>query len=396
MPTALPSAVRRIVLALVVSFAPISGAQAAPHILVELGSGKVLAQEDAFDRWYPASLTKLMTTYTVFREVASGRLSLKSPVLVTKSALAEAPSKMGFPVGTVINIDNALKMLMVKSANDIATAIAESVGGSEAAFVAKMNENAARLGMNDTRFANAHGLHDPAQYTSARDLAVLAIAIRKEFPKYNDYFGIQAIRVGKQRLANHNPLLSRYDGTTGMKTGFICASGLNIVVTVKRGMREIVAVVLGGPTGRERNVRAARLLTEAFGKSSLFATQKLATLKPTGAVNRQPIDLRDTVCAKRPAKKQAAKKAADDTEEGSETAAFALKQPSLEELEEKYLKPAKPVTKIVTVSLGDATGPDPYGLVAQGASLSAAAAAEAKAKPKKSSSKKSASAKPKK
>lgn len=369
-PSFLALAVRRLAIALVAIFifaAAPHRAVAAPSIVVDLRTGKVLSQEQAFDRWYPASLTKLMTVYTAFREIEAGRISLSSPVKVSKNALAEPPSKMGFPVGTILNVDNAIKILMVKSANDIATALAESVAGSEAAFVARMNENARSLGMNDTNFVNAHGLHDTRQYSTARDLAVLALAIRKQFPKYDAYFDIPAIKVGKRRLSNHNPLLARFDGTTGMKTGFLCASGLNIVVTAKRGFRELVAVVLGGTTGKERSVRAAKLLTEGFSTSLFLSPVKLESMKPVGIVRRQPRDIRGEVCSKRKTKAEPTTKA---------SAIFALKTPTLEDLEEKYLGPPKPAGRIVSVVLGNATGPDPYGLAGPATATSATAFAE--------------------
>lgn len=335
-------------------------AVAAPHIVVDARSGKVLSQEQAFDRWYPASLTKLMTTYTVFKEIQSGRISLLSPVLITAHALAEPPSKMGYPEGTVLNFDTAIKILMVKSANDIATAIAESAAGSEAKFISLMNANARALGMRDTNFVNAHGLHDPMQYTSARDLAVLALALQKEFPQRAGYFAIPAIRSGNRVLQNHNPLLQRFNGTTGMKTGFVCAAGLNIVVSAKRSGKSLVAVVLGGPTGQERNVRAARLLTEAFRMNALFIRNKIDTMKPTGAVNRFPVDMRETVCSRKKASN-----AKQDDEEGQEgESVFAMKQPTLDDLEAKYLKPKGSNTRVVPIVLGNASGPDPFGLVA--------------------------------
>ncbi|MCU0790970.1 MAG: D-alanyl-D-alanine carboxypeptidase, partial [Nitratireductor sp.] len=309
-------------------------ALAAPHLVIDMKTGKVISREQEFDRWYPASLTKLMTVYTTFREIQSGRLSLNSPVKVSANSLSKPPSKMGFPLGTVLTVDSAIKILMVKSANDIAVALAESVGGSEARFVAMMNQNAARLGMADTRFANPHGLHDPNQYTSARDLAVLAMAIRREYPAYAGYFRIQGVQVAGKLIRNHNPLLTRFDGTTGMKTGFVCASGLNIVATAKRGGKELIAVVLGGPTGRERNVRAAMLLTNAFSKPAPFTAPKLAAMRPTGPVNRFPVDMRAEVCGKK-------SKVVTESGEGESDATFAAKAsgPTLEELEERYLKP---------------------------------------------------------
>jgi D-alanyl-D-alanine carboxypeptidase len=344
---------------------PLASAQ--PHIVVDVRSGKVIDREQEFDRWYPASLTKLMTVYVTFREIQAGRISLQSPVKVSQKALAQPPSKMGMPVGTVMTVDTAIKILMVKSANDIAVATAESVAGSESAFVQLMNANALRLGMRDTHFANPHGLHDTSQYTTARDLAVLTLALKSEFPRYQDYFSLPAIRHGKRTMQNHNPLLQRFSGTTGMKTGFVCASGLNIVVSAKRSGRELVAVVLGGPTGQERNVRAARLLTEGFRKNSTFVSEKLDTLKPTGAVKTVPVDMRDIVCSPKPKKK--AQKADAGT-------VFALKKPALDELEKKYLSPVGHNAKVITITMGNATGPDPFGLVSAEPAVNATAFAD--------------------
>lgn len=332
-------------------------AAAAPHLIVEVANGKVVSKKQEFDRWYPASLTKLMTAYTVFQEMKAGRLSKLSPVKVSKHALSQPPSKMGFPEGTVLNIDTAIKILMVKSANDIASATAEAAGGSEPEFVSKMNGHAARLGMRDTRFTNPHGLHDPGQYTSARDMAVLALALKKEFPEHAGYFRIPAIKVGKRTLQNHNPLIQRFDGATGMKTGFVCAAGLNIVASVKRGPRELVAVVLGGPTGQERNVRVAKLLTESFKKSSFFVREKLETMRPSGFVRTQPTDMRESVCTR----KKKNEKKASDIKKG---AVFALQQPSLDDLEKEYLREKGHNTRVIPIVLGNATGPDPYQLLA--------------------------------
>jgi D-alanyl-D-alanine carboxypeptidase len=331
---------------------------AAPHLVVDMKSGKVLSRQQEFDRWYPASLTKLMTVYTTFHEIAGGKLSLMSPVRISANALSKPPSKMGFKVGTILNIDTAIKILMVKSANDIAEALAESVGGSEANFVAMMNANAARLGMRDTHYVNPHGLHDPDQYTSARDLAVLTMAIRTEFPAYAGYFKIPAVQVAGKVLRNHNPLLTRFDGTTGMKTGFVCSSGLNIVATAKRGGRELIAVVLGGPTGRERNVRAAKLLTEAFARPIPFTAPKLAGMKPNGPVARIPADMRAEVCGKK-------SKVVTESGEGESGETFAARTsgPTLAEMEEMYLKPKTNSAASISLALGNATGPDPFNLL---------------------------------
>jgi D-alanyl-D-alanine carboxypeptidase len=156
---------------------------------------------------------------------------LNSPVIVSQNALNQPPSKMGFKVGTVMTVDNALKMILVKSANDIAVALGEAVAGSEPAFIARMNREASRLGMTRTTFANPHGLPDPRQVTTARDLALLASAILNEFPEYRSLFKIHAIRHGKRTLRNYNILIDRYRGATGMKTGYIRDSGFNLVAS---------------------------------------------------------------------------------------------------------------------------------------------------------------------
>jgi hypothetical protein len=159
---------------------------------------------------------------------------------------------MGFSVGTVMNVDNALKMMLVKSANDIAVAVAETVGGSEPKFVEMMNAEAARLGMASTHFSNPNGLPDSGQVTTARDLAVLARATWVEFPEYREFFRIPAIKAGKRILRSPNRLLEEYRGTTGMKTGFICASGFNIVASAERNGRHLIAVVLGATSSGQR------------------------------------------------------------------------------------------------------------------------------------------------
>ncbi len=259
----------RLYAALVLATALVAAASAAraepqPYILVDADRGTVLADQDADVLWYPASLSKLMTAYLTFSALQSGRLKATSPVVVSANALEQPPSKMGFNVGTVMTVDNALKMLMVKSANDIAVAMAETVGGKESAFVASMNQTAARLGMVSTHYNNPHGLPDPGQVTTARDLAVLATAIWTDFPEYRGYLGIPAIQSGKTLLPSGNQLLERYRGTNGMKTGFICASGYNLVASVTRDGRTLIAVSLGGSSSHGVSERTASLLTQGF------------------------------------------------------------------------------------------------------------------------------------
>lgn len=270
-----------------------------PYLVADIDSGKVLAERNPHQLWYPASVTKLMNAYVTFKALREGRVTLKTEVVVTPLALAEPPSKMGFKVGTVIDLDNALKMMIVHSSNDIAVAVAETVGGSEERFVAMMNAEAARLGMSSTRFVNPNGLPGPGQMTTARDLAVLAQAIWKEFPEQRPLFGITAIRSGKKVMKSANSLLERYRGTVGMKTGFICSSGFNVVAAAERNGRTLVVVVLGSENSKDRAELAARLFNDGFGSFKPVALRPtLANFRGSSPIP-YAIDMRDEVCRKK-------------------------------------------------------------------------------------------------
>jgi D-alanyl-D-alanine carboxypeptidase len=245
-------------------FASSLPAAAGPALLFDVSNGRVLYAEDADNQWYPASLTKLMTAYLVFEEIKAGRLSLKQKISCSAAANAEPPSKIGLPVGGQITVDLALQALFVKSANDVAVMLAETIAGSESAFVERMNATAKRLGMSRTTFANANGLPSIDQITTARDLARLSRAIVTEFPEYARYWSMPQMRYGKQHLVSHNPLLRSVEGADGLKTGFTCDSGFNIIASATRDGRQIVAVVLGDKTSNERNVRASSLLEYGF------------------------------------------------------------------------------------------------------------------------------------
>ena len=244
-------------------------AQAGASILVEADSGKVLRQENATYPWYPASVTKLMTLYATLQAVKQGRITLDTLFTVSRNALAQAPTKMGFGVGTQVTVDNALKMMMVKSANDMAVLLAEGVDGSIENFADDMTRTAHRLGMTESNFVNPNGLPADGQITSARDLAILARALIHDFPEYNYYWHIPAIKFGRRVIRNYNKLLGRYPGADGMKTGFICASGFNLVATATRGNKQLIAVVLGAPSSAARAVKAAELLESGFTQNPL-------------------------------------------------------------------------------------------------------------------------------
>ena len=316
-------------------------AQANPTMLFDLDSGRVIEQQDAFKRWYPASLSKLMTAYVTFRAIEAGEVALDSPIRMTKHAAAEPPSKTGLKPGTVLRLDTALKYMLVKSANDLAMTIAENVGGSQAAFADRMNAEAARLGMAGSHFVNPNGLFDPEQYTTARDLAVLVTALRRDFPQYTPWFSIEGLSLGKKTIPNYNLLIGRYGGADGMKTGFVCASGFNQIGSATRDGRTLVAVVLGERTVISRVEAAARLLDLGFAVPD-GSTTTVSTLKPYGDTVT-PNDMRDIVCHKKTPEEQSEAPPA-------KPAANAPKSPYRQKLDHPTL---------VAISLGGATGPLP-------------------------------------
>ncbi|MER9582449.1 D-alanyl-D-alanine carboxypeptidase family protein [Mesorhizobium sp. M0276] len=323
-------------------------ALANPVVVFDLGSGKILQHQDAFKRWYPASLSKLMTAYVTFRAIAAGEVQLDSPITVTKHSASEPPSKMGFKPGSVMRLDNALKMMLVKSANDIAMAVGENVGGSQAAFADRMNAEATRLGMNGTHFVNPNGLYSPDQYTTARDLAVLVMAIRREFPQYASWFSIEGLAVGKKAIPNYNLLIGRYPGADGMKTGFVCPSGFNMIGSATRNGRTLVAVVLGEKSAVTRAETAARLLDQGFDTPAA-GSDTVTTLAPYGDLV-SPNDMHDEICKK---------KARQEQSEAPPVAAKNVPKST-------YQKKLDHVPTLVAVGLGGATGPAPKAILDQG------------------------------
>ena len=239
-------------------------AQATPYLVVDADSDQVLMQKEATAPWYPASLTKLMTVYVALSAVRAGKLTLNTPLVMSARAARMPPSKMGFRPGTVVTLDNALKMLMVKSPNDVAVMVAEGVSGSVEAFADDMNAAGQRLGLHELHFVNPNGLHNPAHVSSARDMALIARALLREFPDEANLFDIGAIELGNRYIANHNGLLGRYPGADGMKTGFTCPAGFNIVASANHSGRRLIVVVLGAPTARSRNQEAADLFDRGF------------------------------------------------------------------------------------------------------------------------------------
>ena len=236
--------------------------------VIDANTGRVLYESNANARRFPASLTKMMTIYLTLEAIEAGRISEKSQVPVSRNAASEPPTKLGVRAGGSVTVDTAIRALVTRSANDVSTALAEFLGGSEANFARMMTAKAKQLGMNSTQFRNAHGLPNSQQYTTARDMAILGIALREHFPRRYDYFSTRSFAYGKQRITTHNRLLGRIQGVDGIKTGYTRASGFNLVTSVQSNGRSVVAVVMGGQSGRSRDDHMAALIREHLPRAS--------------------------------------------------------------------------------------------------------------------------------
>ncbi|MEO3385932.1 D-alanyl-D-alanine carboxypeptidase [Mesorhizobium sp. CAU 1741] len=236
--------------------------------VIDAKTGKVLFARNADAKRYPASLTKMMTLYLVFEAIEAKRISTNTPIPFSKNAAAEQPTKLGVRAGGSITVDTAIRALVTRSANDVSTAIGEMLGGSEAGFAKMMTRKAHQLGMNSTQFRNAHGLPNNQQFTSARDMAILGMALREHFPQHYAYFSTRSFMYGKQRITTHNRMFGRIEGVDGIKTGYIRASGFNLVTSVQDKGRSIVAVVMGGQSARSRDDHMAALIREHLPRAS--------------------------------------------------------------------------------------------------------------------------------
>jgi D-alanyl-D-alanine carboxypeptidase len=291
----LPDLCRRAALALFTLLAAAVAGFAEPYLVVDADTGKTLIENQATMPWYPASLTKLMTTYVALSAVRDGRLTMDTPLTMSLRAARSAPSKMGFRPGTLVTLDNALKMLMVKSPNDVAVMVAEGISGSVEGFADEMNAAAAKLGLEESHFVNPNGLHDPRHFSSARDMAMIARALLKEFPEHSDLFDIGAIQLGAQIIPNHNGLLGRYPGADGMKTGFTCAAGFNVVASATRDGRRLIVVILGSSSPRLRTEEAAMLFDRGFAQTGGGPTLETLAASP----QTEPPDMHDAICSRR-------------------------------------------------------------------------------------------------
>ena len=380
---------RRSAFAIVAALTLICAAQSARAealLVIEGDTGKVLQAENATYPWYPASVTKIMTAYVALNAVKQGRLTLDTLLTVSPAAAAQSPSKMGFKPGTQVTLDNALKMMMVKSANDIAVVIAEGVGGSIDGFSAEMNKTAQRLGMTQTSYVNPNGLPAEGQITSARDLGILARAVFKDLPEYEYFMHLPGIKFGRKTTMNFNKLIGRYPGADGMKTGFICASGFNLVASATRNGKRLIAIVLGAQSSAQRAAKAAQLLERNFSNTKLaWLKPSLGTVDQLAPIDASPPDLRDQMCG--PKRKRPA---AEDEEDDVEIATGAESSDGNPSMYAAGLQP--PTMKTSELLAGAATLAPPVivytGPTRTGSAIAAADAAETEAQTPKGKGKK--------
>lgn len=284
-------------------------------IVIDATTGKTLYSSEADEARYPASLTKMMTLYMVFEAMNAGRINKNTAVPYSRHAASRPPTKLGVRAGGSVSVETAILSLVTRSANDSAAALGELLGGSEENFARLMTTKARKLGMRSTTFRNASGLPDPRQVTTARDMAVLGMSLREHFPKQYSYFSVRSFKHGRSRINNHNKLLGRVKGVDGIKTGYTRASGFNLVSSVKDGNRMLVAVVMGGKSGRSRDAQMAKLIaaympkTKGRGDNPLIAERGMGTLETVAEVKeiapRAPI-VAALVPTPRPSRKLAA------------------------------------------------------------------------------------------
>jgi D-alanyl-D-alanine carboxypeptidase len=258
-------------------------------IVIDAQSGEILKAQDATVRWYPASLTKMMTVYLAFEKLAKGTMTLDEKLTVSDHAAGQQPTKIGLMPGEKISVEDAISAIIVRSANDAAVLMGERIGGTEDYFAVLMTEKAKQLGMLQTEFWNASGLPHDNQTTTARDMALLGQALHRDFPQYYRFFGLRSITYRGQVLSTYNGILVSYPGADGLKTGFTCGSGYNLVTSAERNGRRLIGVVLGGRSRSGRDSEMARMLDDAFGvQPTAGETQLVADLVPEGEGDGAP------------------------------------------------------------------------------------------------------------
>lgn len=239
-------------------------AAAGPALVIDDATGSVIYAEDPDQTWFPASLTKLMTIYVTFAEVKAGTIAMNTKVPLSEKARGQPATRIGLRIGIELSVEQAIRGLILRSANDFSMALAELIGESEEGFAVKMNAAAKKLGMTRSHFTNPHGLPDPAQVSTARDMAILGRALYREFPQWAEMFSTPSFIIHRGTFHSQNDLLRTLDGADGMKTGFTCGAGYNIVASATREGQRLIAVVLGEPTREERSLRTAALIEHGF------------------------------------------------------------------------------------------------------------------------------------
>lgn len=324
-------------------------------MVVDAATGRTLFSKNADAPRHPASLTKIMTAYILFEELSSGRMTMDTPLRVTAYAAAQAPSKLGVRAGTTVKVRDAMLALMTRSANDCAVVIAENISGSESAFAKRMTATARRLGMRNTIYLNANGLPNPGQITTARDLAVLGLAIQRQFPTYYRYFSTRSFVYKGQTISNHNRLMSQMAGIDGIKTGYIRASGFNLVSSIKRGNKRLVAVVMGGASARARDAHMADLLNKYLPMAQPMQSDVVvATVQGTvpGDVGTAPTASQPIALASAAGNARAPKLAAE-----AAIAATTPKIPDVPALPALASRPEPVVAEVAAVSVPDVVLP---------------------------------------
>lgn len=270
-----------------------AGREKQASFVIDGNSGAVLHEQAADEPRFPASLTKMMTLYLAFEEIASGRMTEDTMLTVSMTAASMSPSKLGLEVGERISLGHAMKAVVTKSANDMACAIAEAIAGSEEAFARRMTQRARQIGMSSTTFRNASGLPDPGQITTARDMVTLGLRLRDDFPQQFALFQTRTFSYGGKTYKNHNTLMNGFGGMDGIKTGYTRASGFNLVSSVQRDGKYVVGAVFGGVSASVRNAHMRVLLFRALGNASTEKTRKskpmLVARGPVKAVNPQAV-----------------------------------------------------------------------------------------------------------
>jgi D-alanyl-D-alanine carboxypeptidase len=271
-----------------------------PSLVFDARTGEVISQDRAGEPWYPASLTKLMTAYVTFKKIKEGKLRLDQDIPISALAHSQPASHLGLPTGTNVTVDFALQTMLVHSANDMAYVLAEASSGSIAGFAKDMNAVAHDMGLASTHFVNPNGLFDPRQITSARDIGIIAALLINEFPEYAHYFSQDYVNVGRRRLSNYNSLLRLMPEAVGMKTGFVCNSGYNLVGSAVKNGRQLISVVLGARSGWSRAQLSQLLLKSGLERQPDPVHVKVAEIvdQPYGAI--VPADMSAAVCRGRP------------------------------------------------------------------------------------------------